>query len=714
MKQNTKRIWIYLLLGAMLFSLLTACNRKSEEQTEDATESETTEVPEVDTNTDPEYLELKALLRGNVSEYQIVRAESMKSAETKMVLSFRQSVNSASSSEISVVTDFEAAYPRRDKEIVIGKTSLEGSCYTLPDASKKLDAGTYAIDVIDSRVILSYADENGLKEGMEFLLIAMVKGDKVELKNIFSEKLLANGIVRYTDFTMNNFFTDEMTLSAASDLLCFGTAAKGRKISVGAYQDQTLLRTVETVTDADGNWKLTLPPETSANTLRFFADDVCVQKYEKIAYKDRTFKTPSGGMRIYINGVEQKALITKAGTQVIYTAPSADVTSLEISIRYSHRSVKVYPTNEGLDVTTNNQEVKFTVDSFPKKLSVEFNGSYNTQAVQLFLYPYDDTDVTKLGSNVIYVAPGEYTQLTKMRLTDNQILYLDREAILHTWIEAANANNVTIMGYGVIDTYPFTAEDHMLTFEKCKNLTLKNFTLVGPRKWMVKLVNSADCTVSAMNIMGTEMNSDGVDIVGCKRVTVENCYLRNNDDCIAIKSFDGKASDGADFDGVVETIRIIGNVFFNDKYGNAMEIGYETRTNSISDVLFEDNDVIHILGGAVFSIHLGDRANVSNITYRNNRVEDCYSKLIDFFINETQYTKDDVRGTISNVTFENIAVTASSFGRVLLSGYSENHQISGVTFTNMTHNGVEIAAEDVQLEIGSNVSNVTWNGVTLK
>ena len=197
MKQNTKRIWICLLLVAMMLGVMSSCvtNSPAEQTTE-----LTTETPEVDTNTDPKYLELKALLRDKIAEYQIVRAESMKTSETKMVLSFRQSVNSVSTQEINVATDFEAAYPRRDKEIVIGKTSRENDCYTLPEASKSLDEGTYVIDVIGERVILSYADENGLKEGLEFLLIAMVKGDSLELKSLFSEKLLANGIIRYTDF----------------------------------------------------------------------------------------------------------------------------------------------------------------------------------------------------------------------------------------------------------------------------------------------------------------------------------------------------------------------------------------------------------------------------------------------------------------------------------------------------------------------------------
>ena len=117
MKNVTKRLLVCLLLGAMLFGCFTACkNQETEQQTE--------ETEEVDTNTDPKYLELKALLRGKLSEYQVVRSDSMKDADVKTVLSFRQSVVKASSEEIKVVTDFEFSYPRQDKEIVIGKTQI--------------------------------------------------------------------------------------------------------------------------------------------------------------------------------------------------------------------------------------------------------------------------------------------------------------------------------------------------------------------------------------------------------------------------------------------------------------------------------------------------------------------------------------------------------------------------------------------------------------
>ncbi len=697
MKKRLRRYSVWLLALAMLMGMVNGC------ATPDSTDG-TTEATEADPNTDPQYLSLKEMLRGRLSEYQIVRSDGMESTESKIVLSFRQALVGATEAEIKVVTDFEYSYPRREREIVIGNTRLEEKHYTLPDSSKNLEEGAYAIDVIDTRVILSYADEAGLMDGLDFLLYAAAGGDAAELKNSFSDLLNENGISRYRDFSLNNYFMDGMKLASSTDMLCFGSAAAGRTITARLFEDDEELRAVETVTDESGNWQLKLRADVSANRLAFYADGVRVRNYEDISYRKSVMSTPANGIKVFINGVEQKASVTDSGSLIIASLPNATATSMEVVVQYAdYRSYEVLPVSAGVRSTSNGSEVRFVVDTFPTKLSVEFDGSYS-KSVQLFLYPYDSTDVTKLESDVIYFAAGEYTVSGEMHLGNNQTLYLEEGAVLHTRLSTENAKNVAIMGRGVIDTFPFEVETNMISFENCENVTLKDFTLVGPRKWMINLRQSDRVLVSAMNILGTAMNSDGVDIVGCQDVTVENSYLRNNDDCIAVKSY------GRD----VKNIRIIGNVFFNDKYGNAMEIGYETQADSISDILFEDNDVIHILGGSVFSIHLGDRANVSNVTYRNIRVEECYGKLVEFFIKETQYTQDSERGSVSNVTFENISVTSETFGRVILNGYDDEHSISGVTFTNITHKGNVIDSSAVTFEINQYVNSVTWNQAALK
>ena len=206
-----------------------------------------------------------------------------------------------------------------------------------------------------------------------------------------------------------------------------------------------------------------------------------------------------------------------------------------------------------------------------------------------------------------------------------------------------------------------------------------------------------------MNIVGTEMNSDGVDIVGCSQVTVTGCFLKNNDDCIAVKSW------GRNVSG----IRVTGNILWNDVYGNAIEIGFETRGDSISDIVFEDNDVIRILGGSVFSIHLGDHATVSDILYRNIRVEDCDRKLIEIYIRESKYSVDTERGRIRNVTFEDIALVGASLGSISIGGFDEGHMTEGITFRNITSDGQAIPASDVTLLDKKYTKDITWDGQTL-
>ena len=81
---------------------------------------------------------------------------------------------------------------------------------------------------------------------------------------------------------------------------------------------------------------------------------------------------------------------------------------------------------------------------------------------------------------------------------------------------------------------------------------------------------------------------------------IRNCFIRTKDDCIAIKSTGDELRRGT------RNIDVADCVFWNAEWGNALEIGFELRTDEIRDIVFEDCDVIHVEDGAVFSIHNGD------------------------------------------------------------------------------------------------------------
>ena len=211
---------------------------------------------------------LRGMLRGRLGELQLVRSDTMNSGEVSIVLAFRQAAQDAAGEELKLVTDFEYAYPVQAFELVIGSTGREGTHFSLPQG-EALPAGAYRVDIVEQRVILSYSDRDGMKNGLEYLLLAMVEADESALKSSFADALLERGLRRYDSFVLSNAFVDGMKLPASADTPCIGLSDPGSTVSALLYDGETLLREVTAQTDADGTWSLSLPAETEADRLLF-------------------------------------------------------------------------------------------------------------------------------------------------------------------------------------------------------------------------------------------------------------------------------------------------------------------------------------------------------------------------------------------------------------------------------------------------------------
>jgi polygalacturonase len=185
---------------------------------------------------------------------------------------------------------------------------------------------------------------------------------------------------------------------------------------------------------------------------------------------------------------------------------------------------------------------------------------------------------------------------------------------------------------------------------------------------------------------------DGIDIVSSRHVLVDDCFLRTKDDCIAIKA--GVTYHTSFFNQVPTVdVQVINSVFWNAEWGNGLEIGFETRADSIKDIVFRNIDLIHVEGGeGTFTIHNGDRALVENVLYEDIRVEDSRGLLVDFKILESVYSKDKERGHIKNITFRNIDVTGEFFPPSLMLGFDINHRIEGVNFVDFRIWGTPVKA----------------------
>lgn len=183
---------------------------------------------------------------------------------------------------------------------------------------------------------------------------------------------------------------------------------------------------------------------------------------------------------------------------------------------------------------------------------------------------------------------------------------------------------------------------------------------------------------------------------------IEDCCLKNNDDCIVVKAADSRGWDTSvrhDWARDVENVLVERCVFMNDRAGNVLEVGHELRTSIIRNIVFRDCDSLHCHGnGAVFSIHAGDRATVSNVTFENIRVEHYWAMLVDFRVMRSRFNHDEQRGQIRDVTLRNVDVLQSAsnpgYSISVVGGWDKDHTVDGVLFENLVLGGKKVTNGD--------------------
>lgn len=679
--------------SAFLLTLLLLLGCQSEPGIDDT-------AAETESSAAAEQVSYRDLLAGKAQEFSIVCPDKKLEQYSGITRSLRAAIKSLDGGEPGIISDFLAFSPAEDFEIVLGSTTrTEGTVYEERIAS--LGRGEYelALDEEHSRIYLLFSDTEGLMTACEALLCEVYPdGDGTAL---FGSLLAERGVQRYS-FTCDRLLTDSMALPAGGTQTFRGTASAGKTVTAILGKEDTV-STVQSSVSSDGRWSLELPvpEEADGYELLFQVNGTECARYENISVRQIGAES-ARGFAISLDGVRQPVYETDIGAFVIAESAALSVTvTVECSSTFT--SAVVQPAADGIQVQTSEKTVTFTAP-VPSKLSLQLSGK-TSRTVELFLYAPDE-NAPQPGEDVLWFGPGEYTYESPIALTSGQTVYLEAGAVVHAHFTAEDAKDITIAGRGMIDTYGMT-EMRMINLIRCQNITLRDYTLIGPRTWMTVLQQCDGAVLENLNIIGSEINSDGIDVVGSKNVTVSGTYICANDDCIAIKS-----NEASQFQNV-ENIVFRDCILWNQQYGNAVEIGYETRCDKITNILFEDIDIIRVVSGAALSIHLGDRAHVSDVTYRDIRVEDANGITVEMFIKKTQYTKDTNRGYISDITIDGLALDANSFHGIALSGFDETHRISGVHFSNVTIAGKTLPADKMKNLKFFHEEDITWDGTVL-
>jgi len=406
--------------------------------------------------------------------------------------------------------------------------------------------------------------------------------------------------------------------------------------------------------------------------------------------------------------------------------------------------VDIRPKSHGIEYSIKGRTINFQLDR-PCNLSVEINGDIK-RPIFIFANPLEQ-DIPKQGDeNVLYFGGRKIHEAGEIKVGSGQTVYIAGGAIVRGRIRAEGAENARVIGRGILDGSHRDYKTQMVKLSECSNFELNGIIVLNSFGWTLVPVKSDNVRFANVKVVGWRDNDDGIDIVGCRNLSIENCFLRTKDDCIAVKASPGYFKEGESGLRNVQNVAVIDSVLWNAEWGNAMEIGFKLQTKSISDILFRNCDIIHVERGGTFTIHNGDFATVENIRFEDIRVEDSRDKLIELRVGLSIYSGDcpwelhrqnperkrsplgqwilveadkekehaSHRGHIRNIHFKNIAVTGSKLPKSYLIGYNDSHSVENIVVENLQFNGRRILnaeAGNFTIETAKNVKFVESSDV---
>jgi polygalacturonase len=386
-------------------------------------------------------------------------------------------------------------------------------------------------------------------------------------------------------------------------------------------------------------------------------------------------------------------------------------------------SAKVLPASKGIAPKIEGRSVLLTLDH-PCNLTLELNGSID-RPLHLFANPPETLIPSATKTGVVYFGPGTHI-VTRLPAASNQTIYLAEGAVLKAviapdekpvvksdWsgcrvykplLKAEGLKNISVRGRGVIDLSSLPWHSRA-TFEfwNCTNILVEGITIVDAPGWVLALRNCKNATVRGIKEICQRENSDGIDLCNSQDVLVEDCFLRNNDDEICVKTPDaGRAMPSCHI--VVRRC-----VIWNER-ARGLGITSETRRD-IFDVVFRDCDIMHDFSSSPdcspLAVLVSDSGTVSGIRFEDIRCVQNGKPLIRCWIGADCWGKDRNRGHIKDITFAGIDSSGCSPPGIDLSGFDATHAVEDVTFENLRSNGNALTnAEEAGLKTNGFVRNV--------
>ena len=263
--------------------------------------------------------------------------------------------------------------------------------------------------------------------------------------------------------------------------------------------------------------------------------------------------------------------------------------------------------------------------------------------------------------DVKWLGPGRHHFDKPIELHSGETLYLAPGAFVEAAV-TGTGTNITVCGHGILSglCWPHYGgpAGHMLHFEGA-NINLRDFTVVGSFHWTVVLNKVDGARIEGLNILGGHvLNDDGVDVCRSRDVTIRDCFIRTQDDCVCAKYWCERLA--------VENCALwadVANIFrigcecdgaerrFNGIRANGIDVIHQAVANSRG---WQHAVNVEASNGAVF-----EDLVFAGFRFDSVKADDLLASVKTGIV-RNQWRRDETAGYIRGVTFRDIILPADA------------------------------------------------------
>ena len=290
-------------------------------------------------------------------------------------------------------------------------------------------------------------------------------------------------------------------------------------------------------------------------------------------------------------------------------------------------------------------------------------------------------DVFIRNPRLIYFGPGVHKPKdlpsAEIKIPSNCTVYLAPGAVVKARLIVDHAENVRIVGRGILD-HPLRGVE----ITHSRNVLVDGITVLNPAHYTIFGGESSDLIIRNIKAFSARSWTDGIDLMCCRRVTVDNCFLRTSDDCIALYNHRWWYWGGSDDIDV-------GRCVFWPDVAHSVNIGSHGDDRNpdgeiLRHVLIHDCDILMAKEEGMLAVNCGDNNHVRDVRFDNIRIEGIErGRLFDLRVLWSEKYNRAPGCCIDSVTFSHITVDEASAAILRPSRivpYDETHNVHTVNY----------------------------------